>query len=157
MPRPRLKSILGFLAGTAITLAPAHGALTLGHLLDLVDVMSYDAQTEPYDPVTAFDEYRLLAPAAVPVTLGLEIPPESWPGGILVIADSQAGAPGTIAVEDQYGRSPRGPYSVQRFGGHALAGKVNAHDGLMLGDTGLTSSIPAGASMSANAVTAAAM
>jgi len=141
----------------AVPSGPRKGQLVAG-LFDLVDVMSYDAQTSDYDPVTAFSEYRFLVPGTVPVSLGLEIPPEGWPGGILVIADSQAGAPGTIVVADQYGRTPRGPYSVQRSGGFVLANKAtpNPHDGLMLWDTGLTSSIPAGACPSANATTVAA-
>lgn len=136
----------------------AYAGKPVASLFNLVDVMSYDAQTEHYDPVTAFDEYRFLVPATVPVSVGLEIPPEGWPGGILVISNSDAAAAGTLVVEDQYGRSPRGPYSVQRFGGHVLANTAtpNVHDGMMLWDTGLTASVPAGAAMSANATTVAA-
>jgi len=130
---------------------------TVASLFDVVNIMAYDAQTYHYDPVTAFDEYRGIVPASVTVSLGLEIPPEGWAGGLLVINNSDAGADGTIVVADQYGRTPRGPYSVQRSGGYVLANthSANPHDGLMLWQILKTQSVPAGSAQSANANTVA--
>jgi len=106
----------------------------IANLFDAVDIMSYDAQTLHYDPVTAFDEYRALIPASTPVSIGLEIPPEGWAGGMLVLNNSDSGAAGTFISADQYGRTGRGAYSVERFGNYVKSNTANAnpHDGLML-------------------------
>jgi len=131
---------------------------TIASLLDIVNVMSYDAQTFHYDPVTAFDQYRALVPASTAVSLGLEVPPEGWAGGLLVINNSQAGPTGTVVVADQYGATPRGPYSVERFGNYVLQNTrtANPHDGLMLWQILATTSVPVGTGQSANATTIAA-
>jgi len=106
----------------------------IGSIFDLVDVMSYDAQTLHYDPGTAFEQYRALVPASTPVSIGLEIPPEGWSGGNLVLNNSDSGAEGTYIALDQYGRANRGAYSVERFGNLVKNNTANAnpHDGLML-------------------------
>jgi hypothetical protein len=129
----------------------------IGTLFDVVDIMAYDAQTYHYDPVTAFDQYRAIVPSTTVVSLGLEIPPEGWAGGILVVHNSDAGADGTVVVADQYGHAPRGPYSIERSGGHVIHNTVsaNAHDGLMLWEVTKTQSVAAGSAQSANATTAA--
>jgi hypothetical protein len=129
----------------------------IGTLFDVVNIMAYDAQTYHYDPVTAFDQYRALVPSTTVVSLGLEIPPEGWAGGILVVHNSDAGADGTVVVADQYGHTPRGPYSIERSGGHVIHNTVtaNAHDGLMLWEVTKTQSVAAGSAQSANATTAA--
>ena len=133
---------------------------SVGSLFDLVDVMSYDAQTLHYDPVTAYDEYRDLVPATVPVSIGLEIAPEGWAGGLLVVhnSESSASVAGTFVAADQYGRTPRGAYSVERFGSYVLANtkKANPHDGLMLWTVLNTTSVAAGSAQTANATTVAA-
>jgi len=106
----------------------------ISDIFDVVNVMSYDAQTLHYDPATAFDEYRALVPASTPVSIGLEVPPEGWTGGNLVLNNSDSGADGTFITADQYGRTGRGAYSVERFGNYVKNNTVNAnpHDGLML-------------------------
>jgi hypothetical protein len=129
----------------------------IGTLFDVVNIMAYDAQTYHYDPVTAFDQYRALVPSSTVVSVGLEIPPEGWAGGVLVVHNSDAGADGTVVVADQYGHTPRGPYSIERSGGHVIHNTVsaNAHDGLMLWEVTKTQSVAAGSAQSANATTAA--
>lgn len=130
---------------------------TIGSLFDVVDIMSYDAQTYHFDPITAFDEYRRLVGPATVVSIGLEIPPEGWAGGLLVVHNSDSGADGTVVVADQYGRTPRGPYAIERDGRYVLANttNANAHDGLMLWEILKTQSVAAGSAQSANATTAA--
>jgi len=105
----------------------------IGSIFDVVNVMSYDAQTYHYDPATAYDEYRALVPAGTPVSIGLEIPPEGWAGGNLTL-NSGSSADGSFIAADQYGRTGRGSYSVERFGNYVKNNTVNAnpHDGLML-------------------------
>ncbi|CAK0758097.1 exported hypothetical protein [Gammaproteobacteria bacterium] len=138
----------------------ARGSLmgrTIVSLFDAVDIMAYDAQTYHYDPVTAYDQYRAIVPASIPVSIGLEIPPEGWAGGLLVINNSDSGADGTLVVADQYGRTPRGPYSVERFAKTVLNNQNNAnpHDGLMLWQIQKTQSVAADAALSANATSVA--
>jgi hypothetical protein len=130
---------------------------TISSLFNVVNVMAYDAQTYHYDPVTAFDEYRRITPSSGVVSIGLEIPPEGWAGGILVVHNSDAGADGTVVVADQYGRTPRGPYSIERSGKYVIANtsNANAHDGLMLWQVLKTQSVAAGSAQSANATSAA--
>ncbi len=130
-----------------------HAGRSIVSLFDVVNIMAYDAQTNYFDPVTAFDQYRAIVPSSIPVGLGLEIPPEGWAGGVLVINNNQAGAPGTIVVRDQYERSPRGPYSVERSIGHVIANSRNSHDGAMLWQILKTQSVQAGSHPSANATT----
>jgi hypothetical protein len=130
---------------------------TIGSLFDVVNIMSYDAQTYHYDPITAFDEYRALVSSSTVVSIGLEIPPEGWAGGLLVVHNSDSGADGTIVVADQYGRTPRGPYSIERDGNYVIHNttNANAHDGLMLWQILKTQSVAAGSAQSANSNTAA--
>jgi hypothetical protein len=128
---------------------------SIASLFDVVNIMAYDAQTYHFDPVTAFDQYRAIVPSSIPVSLGLEIPPEGWAGGLLVINNRDAGADGTIVVADQYGRTPRGPYSVERSIGYVINNARNPHDGAMLWQILKTQSVAAGSAQSANATTVA--
>jgi hypothetical protein len=126
---------------------------TIGSLLDVVSIMSYDVRFEHYDPTVAYAQYRTIVPATTVVCVGLEIPPEGWPGGILVINNSQAGATGTILLADQYGKTPVGPYSVERSIGRVLMSTTNPKDGAMLWHLLLNQPMQAGAFPSATATT----
>lgn len=127
-------------------------------LFDVVDLMTYDAQTLHFDPITSFEQYRTLVPASIPVSIGLEIAPEGWAGGLLVVKNSDASVTGTYVEADQYGRTPRGAYSVERFVTYVVNNTVHAnpHDGAMLWHVLKVDSIPAGAAQCANATTVAA-
>jgi hypothetical protein len=48
-----------------------------GHLLDWINIMSYDAGNS-YEPLTAFKAYRKYFSG--PLMLGFEVPPEAWGG-----------------------------------------------------------------------------
>jgi beta-glucanase (GH16 family) len=106
---------------------------TIASLFSLVNVMSYDAGYQNFDPVTAYNEYRALIPSGASVGVGLEIPTEAWGGATLVLNNSEAGSAGTVVLMDQYNNKPRGSYSVQRFAGVVMANTTNAnpHDGVM--------------------------
>jgi chitinase len=55
-----------------------------GHLLDWVNIMSYDAGNT-YDPLTAFRAYRKYFSG--PLMLGVEVPPEAWGGHMITLDD----------------------------------------------------------------------
>ena len=120
----------------------SYAGQSIGSLLNVLNVMSYDAGCQYYDPTVAYDQYRKLLPSTVTVSGGLEIPPESWGGAVLVINNADAGATGTIVLKDQYQNPVNQPYSVQRLSTHILANSINANasDGLMVWDMLLTSS-----------------
>lgn len=120
----------------------ANAGKQVGSLLDILSVMAYDAGCQHYDPVVAYDQYRQLMPSAVSVSIGLEIPTESWGGATLVVNNSDASQTGTIVTNDQYGNAVNAPYSVQRAGSHVVANKINANanDGLMVWEILKTSS-----------------
>jgi len=130
---------------------------TIVSLFDVVDLMTYDAQTLHFDPVTTYDEYRALVPASTPVSIGLEISPEGWSGGLLVINNSDASVPGTYIALDQYGRSNRGAYSVERFLNYVKnnTASANPHDGGMLWHVLNMTVQQAGSAQTANAATVA--
>ena len=118
---------------TTKVVSGAHAGQQVSGLLDILSVMAYDAGCQHFDPVVAYDQYRQLMPASASVSLGLEIPTESWGGATLVVNNSDASSPGTsIVVNDQYGNTVNAPYSVQRSGSHVAADKTNASDGLMV-------------------------
>lgn len=112
----------------------AYSGKPVSSLLDILSVMAYDAGCQHFDPVMAYDSYRQLLPAGVSVSLGLEIPAESWGGATLVLNNSDAAAAGSVVLSDQYGNVVNAAYSVQRFASHVAANKVNANanDGLMV-------------------------
>ncbi|MBI2515971.1 MAG: SMP-30/gluconolactonase/LRE family protein, partial [Opitutae bacterium] len=106
-------------------------------LLDVVNIMSYDAGYQHFDPVRAYSDYRKLLPATTPVSIGVEIPDEAAGApnkAVLAITNASAGAAGTLVTADQYGTANPGAYSVERFAATVQANTVNAnpHDGLML-------------------------
>lgn len=53
-----------------------------GHLLDWINIMSYDAGNT-YDPLIAFKAYRTYFSG--PLMLGAEVPPEAWGGHIITL------------------------------------------------------------------------
>ena len=114
----------------------SHAGQTIGSLFNLVNVMTYDAGYQNYDAVTAFMEYKLLESSNIPVGIGLEIPTEAWGGATLVLNNSDAGAAGTIVVENQYNVVLNQPYSIQQLVGSVQANTRNAnpHDGAMIWD-----------------------
>jgi hypothetical protein len=124
------------LAFPTVVTSGSHAGQTIGSLFNVVNVMSYDAGYENYDAVTAFMEYRLLESSNVAVGIGLEIPTEAWGGATLVLHNSDAGAAGTIDVENQYNVVLNQPYSIQRLVGSVQSNTRNAnpHDGAMIWD-----------------------
>lgn len=108
-----------------------HAGKTIGSLLNIVNVMSYDARFEHYDGVTAYNAYRSLVPNSTIVSLGLESAREGWAGAKLVLNNADAVCEGSQILATQYGVANPGPYSVERFGA-AVLGSVNVRDGLML-------------------------
>jgi chitodextrinase len=104
-------------------------------MLDMVNVMSYDARFEHYDGVVAYNDYRNLFPARTIVSMGLESAPEGWAGANLVINNADAQCEGSRLLQDQYGAVINAPYSVERYTGAVLASsssKRNPRDGAML-------------------------
>jgi hypothetical protein len=108
---------------------------TVAVLLDMVNVMSYDARYEHYDGVIAYAQYRGLFAARTVVSIGLEGAPEGWSGGLLVVNDSDAQCTGSRLLQDQYGVTLNAPYSVERYT-NAVLGSTQANrnprDGAML-------------------------
>jgi hypothetical protein len=102
---------------------------------DMVNVMSYDAQTQHYDGVVAWKQYRALFKKSTIVSIGLETAPEGWPGGMLVVGNADAQCTGSRIVQDQYGKALDVPYSVQRYTAavkNSTSPKHNPRDGAML-------------------------
>lgn len=102
---------------------------------DMVNVMSYDAQTQHYDGVVAWKQYRALFGKSTIVSIGLETAPEGWPGGMLVVGNADAQCTGSRIVQDQYGKALDVPYSVQRYTAavkNSTSPKHNPRDGAML-------------------------
>jgi hypothetical protein len=66
--------------------------------------------------------------------------------------------PTTVVVANQYGATPRGPYSVEHFGNYARSNTRTAilTAGLMLWHILATTSVLVGSGQSANATTIAA-
>jgi hypothetical protein len=134
----------------------AYAGKQVGSLLNVLNVMAYDAGYQHYDATVAYDEYRQLLPSSVAVSIGLEIPPESWGGAVLVINNADAGQTGTVVQADQYGNVLNLPDSVERDGKHLLANTVNANpnDGLMVWDLLITQSTQVTTATGGTAVTA---
>ena len=108
---------------------------SLASSFDLVNVMSYDAQTQHYDGVVGWKQYRSLFPKSTSVSIGLETAPGGWPGGMLVVMNADANCSGSRIAQDQYGKALDVPYSVQRYVSavkNSTSPKHNARDGAML-------------------------
>jgi hypothetical protein len=104
-------------------------------MLDMVNVMSYDARYEHFDGIVAYNQYRSLYPSKTIVSIGLEPSPEGWAGGMLVVNDADAQCTGSRNLQDQYGANLNLPYSVQRYTNAVANGSAanrNARDGAML-------------------------
>ena len=107
----------------------------VANMLDMVNVMSYDARYEHYDGTVAYNDYRNLFPAKTIVSIGLESSPEGWAGANLVINNADAQCEGSRNLQTQYGATVNAPYSVERYTGAVLSStsaKRNARDGAML-------------------------
>jgi hypothetical protein len=102
-----------------------------GQWLDMVSVMSYDAQNFHFDPVRAYYNYREILPSSLPLNIGLETAPEGWPGATLVLYNGDATVQSAQVLADQYGVTNPGPYSVERFV-NAVKNSNNVQDGAML-------------------------
>ncbi len=104
--------------------------------IDMVSIMSYDAQTYHYDGVTTWKTYRDLFPSSTIVNIGLETAPEGWAGGMLVVNDADAQCTGSTITQDQYGTTVNLPYSVNRYASAVSATPLrtnhNARDGAMI-------------------------
>jgi len=121
--------------------------------VDMLNIMTYDLGYQAYDPQLAYEQYRSLVPAGVPVNVGLEVLDSAIIGGplgpeksILMLNDNEVDAdvcPGTVMLNDQYSaiwdnppvlRVINRPYSVETLAG--LVNSVNQEegrgDGLML-------------------------
>jgi hypothetical protein len=101
--------------------------------LSMVNVMSYDAGVEQFDPVKAWSLYRALMPAAVTVNIGFETAPEGWGPARLVATNGKAVCDGAKIKADQFGTPVNQPYSVERaLKDGPLSNTKNRHDGAML-------------------------
>ena len=60
------------------------GIVKAGHLLDWINIMSYDAGSN-FDPLTSFKSYRKYFKG--PLMLGAEVPPEAWGGHIVTLEE----------------------------------------------------------------------
>lgn len=101
--------------------------------LSMINVMSYDAGVDQFDPVKAWSLYRALVPAAITVNIGFETAPEGWGPATLVATDAKAACDGAKIKADQFGVSVNKPYSVERaLKDGPLSTPKNRHDGAML-------------------------
>lgn len=82
--------------------------------LSMINVMSYDAGNEGFDPVKAWSLYRAMVPAAITLNIGFETAPEDWGPARLVATNAKAVCPGAIVKADQFGKAVNRPYSVER-------------------------------------------
>lgn len=106
----------------------------LALMVDMVNVMSYDARYEHFDAVKGWQLYRNLFPSSTIVSIGLETSPEGWAGGMLVTKDADAQCTGSVILADQFGNSVNRPYSVERLATRAGVQTThsNPRDGAML-------------------------
>jgi hypothetical protein len=101
--------------------------------LSMINVMSYDAGVDEFDPVAAWSLYRTLVPASVTLNIGFEIAPEGWGPARLVATNEKAVCPGARIKADQFGNPVNKPYSVERtLTDGPLSSAANARDGAML-------------------------
>ncbi len=101
--------------------------------LAMINVMSYDAGVDQFDPVKAWSLYRELVPAKITLNIGFEISPEGWGPARLVATNAKAVCPGAHIKADQFGAPVNQPYSVERaLNDGPLSSTKNARDGAML-------------------------
>lgn len=105
----------------------------LSSKLSMVNVMTYDAGVDEFDPVKAWSLYRALLPETVIVNIGFEISPEDWGPARLVATNARATCSGSQVKGDQFGNSVNKPYSVERsLVEGPLSSTRNPLDGAML-------------------------
>jgi hypothetical protein len=101
--------------------------------LTMINVMSYDAGVDEFDPVEAWSLYRAMVPANITLNIGFEISPEGWGPARLVSDNAKAICPDTKIKADQFGNAVNKPYSVERaLGDGPLSSARNPRDGAML-------------------------
>ena len=101
--------------------------------LAMINVMSYDAGVDTFDPVKAWSLYRAMVPATITVNIGFETSPEGWGPAKLVADNAKAVCPGARIKADQFGDAVNKSYSVERaLGDGPLSSPKNRHDGAML-------------------------
>lgn len=106
---------------------------TLFSKLSMINVMSYDAGVDEFDPVKAWMLYRTLVPAGIVLNIGFEISPEGWGPARLVATNAKAVCPGAHIKADQFGNPVNKPYSVERaLKDGPLSHHENRQDGAML-------------------------
>jgi hypothetical protein len=101
--------------------------------LSMINVMSYDAGMDEFDPVKAWSLYRAMVPTKIALNIGFETSPEGWGPARLVTDNAKAVCPGATIKADQFGNTVNKPYSVERaLTDGPLSSAVNRHDGAML-------------------------
>jgi hypothetical protein len=131
--------------------------------VDFLNVMSYDAQTNYYDGVTAWNLYRDMFPNTTTVSIGFETAPEGWAGGMLVVHAADAQCAGSVIAKDQFwnveGTSSY-TYSVERYANavknHVATTNFNPRDGAMLWQVLKTATAACGSAVVASPGTIAA-
>lgn len=101
-------------------------------MMDLVTVMSYDADYQHYDPVVAYQQYRNIVKPGTPVGLGIQVSPDEGWGNSRTLVDDRGidnDCVGNTILEDQYRNPKPGTFSVQRFANVVLQ---NPGDGMMM-------------------------
>jgi hypothetical protein len=109
-----------------------HAGRTVGELVDLLNIMAYDAGFESYDQAVAYEQYRAIMPAGTVVTIGMISGKHAWGDSILVDRIADAVCKGSVNIADPYGRPSGASNSVERLADIILARKDHPHDGLML-------------------------
>ena len=101
--------------------------------LSMINVMSYDAGVDKFDPVKAWSLYRAMVPASITVNIGFETSPEGWGPARLVATNAKGICPGAHIKADQFGNLVNKPYSVERgLKDGPLSSNINPRDGAML-------------------------
>ena len=101
-------------------------------MIDLIGVMSYDANYDNFDPVIAYKQYKAIAKPGAVIALGIQpSPDEGWGHARTYVHDRGINndCVGNTILQDQYGTVKPGTFSVQRF---ANVVKENPGDGFMM-------------------------
>jgi hypothetical protein len=101
--------------------------------LSMINVMSYDAGVDEFDPVKAWSLYRAMVPASITVNIGFETSPEGWGPARLVATNAKAVCLGARIKADQFHNSVNQPYSLERgLTDGPLSSTTNMRDGAMI-------------------------
>lgn len=95
LPKDSLLSLAGFSVGCYTNELPQStntgmniaGLKENGHLLNFINIMSYDA-SPIYNPIEAFNAYRKYYSG--PLLLGAEVPPEAWGGHVITLQEVES-------------------------------------------------------------------